>query len=292
MQPRLPVREAHHVREPGEGQERRERLPLSVLQAEDRAAVVHLALVQRLDLARPPAAAARRGWPRVTRGAHQRVPDQPGDLVAGRVPGGQRAGAQRPAEPLGMVGPPVDLGIAQRLVVQAHRLPAGPVGVEELGEHAAGQLCAHAPLAEPHAQVDLLGPEVLGPHMPVHLVQVAAPAGTAVRGGVELRGPLRRRVGAVHDAQVHLGVRHPDRGQRHGDVGGQRFPVGRRDELIRLGGQPVVGPRVRLGQQDPVVEVAQGQPRAAPGPGTHVAAPCGRAGSTARAETSTPASAV
>ena len=135
--------------------------------------------------------------------------------------------------------------------------------------HPAAQLRAHAALAQPDAQVDLLGPEVLGPDVPVHLIQVVAPAGTAVGGGVQAGGPLRGRVGPVRDTQVDLGVRHPDRGQRDGDVGGQGLPLQRRGELVRQGRQPVVRPGVGLGEQDPVVEVAHRQPVALCRPGAH-----------------------
>src|SRR5439155_13298534 len=99
-----------------------------------------------------------------------------------------------------------DLACADRVVVQAHGLLAGPVQVQELGDDPAGHLRAHAALAQPDAEVDLLGPEVLGPHVPVHLIEVVVPAGTAVGGGIQAGGPHVGRVGPVRDAQVHLGV--------------------------------------------------------------------------------------
>ena len=222
VQPRLALREVHDVREPREGQERGPRLARRMLQPQHRPAVVHLAFQQRLDLARAPGPAAGRRRRRLGDGAGQRMPEQPGDLVGAGVAGGQRAGAQRPAEPLGLLGPAGDLGGRHRLVGQAQRLLAGPVGAGELGEQAAGQLGAHAALAEPDAEVDLLGPEVLRPDVPVHLVQVVEPARTAVGGGVQPGRPLRRRVRPVRDAQVHLGVGHPDRGQRDRDA---RWPA-------------------------------------------------------------------
>ena len=169
--------------------------------------------------------------------------------------GGQRAGGERAAEPLGLVGPAGDLGGGHRLVDQSEHLLGRPVGTGELGEQAAGQLRAHAALAEPHAQVDLLGPEVLGPDVPVHLLQVVEPARPAVRGGVQLGRPFGGRIRPLRDAQVHLGVGHPDRGQRHRDAGGQRLALGRGRELVRDGRHPVISPGVRLGQHDPVVEV-------------------------------------
>ena len=259
MQPRLAVRERHHIGEPGEGQEGLERLPLGMLEVQQRAPVVHLAFVEGLDLPGPPPAAPDRGRARVARGTHQRVPDQPGDLVARGVPRGQGAGPQGPAQPLGMIGPAADLRGADRLIVEAHRLLTRPVGAEELGQHPAAQLGAHAALPQPDAQVDLFGPEVLRPHVAVHLIQVVAPARPAVRRGIQLGRPLGGRVGAVHDAQVDFGVRHPDRGQGDRDVGGQGLPVLWRGELVRLSGEPVVRPGVRLGEQDAVVEVAHGQ---------------------------------
>src|SRR5260370_334896 len=76
------------------------------------------------------------------------------------------------AQPLGLLGPLRDLARADRLVVQAQGLLPGPVGVDELGKQPARQLGAHPALAKPDAQVDLLGPEVLGPDVPVHPVQV------------------------------------------------------------------------------------------------------------------------
>ena len=59
------------------------------------------------------------------------------------------------------------------------------------------------------------------------------------------------------------------------DVGGQGFPVLRGGELIALGGQAVVRPGVGFGQQDPVIEVAQAEPRPPPGPGADLDAPPG-----------------
>ena len=132
---------------------------------------------------------------------------------------------------------------------------ARAVGVDEAPEQAAGQLRPHRPLAEPDPEVDLLGPEVLRPHVLVDLVQVLAPAGPAVGGGVQAGRPLHHRVRPVRDPQVHLGVLHPDRGQRHGDVGGERLALVGRGELVRHRRHPVVRPRVRVGQQHPVVEV-------------------------------------
>ena len=292
VQPGLAVREGHDIGEAGEGQVRRERLPLGMFQAQQRPPVVHLPFQEGLDLPRAPGAAAYRRRARITHGAHQGVAEQPRDLVRAGVPRGERAGGQGAAEPLGLIRPAGDLAGRHRLVVEAHHLLARPVGVDELGEDPAGELGAHASLAQPHAQVDLFGPEVLRPHMPVHLVQVVPPARAVVRGGIEPGGPHRRWVGAVRDAQVHLGVGHPDGGERDSDVGGECLPLLGGDELVRLGGQAVVGPRVRLGEQDPVVEVADRQAAASPGPCAHRDALRRSSRSAARVSTRTPVSAV
>ncbi len=291
VQPGLPIREGHHIGEPGERQERREGLPLGMFQAQQRPPVVYLPFQEGLDLPRTPGAAPYRRRARIAQSAHQGMPEQPGDLVRAGVPGGERAGGQRTAEPLGLLRPAGDLAGGHRLVVDAHRLLARPVHVYELGEHPAGELGAHSPLAEPHPQVDLFGPEVLGPDVPVHLVQVLLPARAVVRSGIEPGGPLRGRVRPVRDAQMHLGVGHPDGSERDGDVRGERLPLLRGDELIRLGRQPVVGPRVRLREQDAVVKVADGQPATSLGPRAHCET-LRRWRSAARVSTSTPARAV
>ena len=272
MQPGFPLRERHHVGEPGERQERDPGRPGRVLQAEQVAAVVHLAFHQRLDLTRTPDTAFGRRRQRLPQRAAQRVLEQPGDLDRGRVPGSQRARAKRPAEPLGLFGPLADLGRRHRLVVQAHGPLTSLVDVDELGQHSSRQLGSHTALAQPDAEVDLLLPEVLSPDVPVHLVQVIQPARPAVGGGIQAGRPFRGRVGAVRDPQVHLGLGHPDRGHRHRDVGGQRLPLGGRDELIRHRRQPEVRPGVGLRQQDPVVEVPDTDPAAPParpGPPAH-----------------------
>ena len=64
----------------------------------------------------------------------------------------------------------------------------------------------------------------------------------------------------MRDPQVHLGVLHPDRGQRDGDVRGQRLPLLRGGELVRDRRDPVVRPGVGIGQQDAVIEVPDAQP--------------------------------
>ena len=219
------------------------------------------------------------------------MPEQPGNLVRTGMPRGKRAGGQGTAEPLALIRPAGYLTAGHRLVIDAHGLLTSPVQVDELGEDATGKLGAHSPLAQPHTEVDLFGPEILRPHLPVHFVQVLAPARAIVRSGIEPGGPFRRRVRPVRDAQVHLGVGHPDRRQRDGDVRSERLPLLRGDELIRLGGQPVVGPRVRLSEQDAVVEVADGEPATSLGPRAHLDT-LRRWRSAARASTSTPASAV
>ncbi len=260
VQPGLALGEVHDVGEPGEGQERRVRLPGRMLQPQQRTPVVHLAFEQRLDLPRAPPAAPRRRRRWLADGAGQRVPEQPGDVIGSGMAGGEGAGAQRAAQPLGLLGPPRDLARRHGLVGEAQGFLAGPVGADELGEHPSRQLGAHAALAQPDAEVDLLRPEILGPHVLVHLVQVLRPARAAVGGGVQAGRPLGGRIGPVRDPQVHLGVRHPDGGQGHGDVGRQRLPFLWRGEFVRHRGQPVVGPRVSLGEQDPVVEVPDLQP--------------------------------
>ena len=93
VQPGLALGEVHDVGEAGEGQERGERLPRWLLKPQQGPPVVHLAFQQRLDLAGSPLPPLGGRRPRVAQGAHQRVPEQPGDVVGGRVAGGQRAGA-------------------------------------------------------------------------------------------------------------------------------------------------------------------------------------------------------
>ena len=259
VQPRLPVGERHHIGEPGERQERRPRLPLDLLKPEHRAAVVHGALVQLLDLPRAPPAAAGRRRRRVAQRAHQGVPEKPRHLARGGMPGGQRGRGQRPAEPLGLLGPLADLARGQRVLLGPAGALGGPERVAEVPEQAAGQLRPNRPLAQPDPEVDLLRPEVLRPHVLVDLVQVLAPARTAVGRRVQAGRPLHHRVRPVRDPQVHLGVLHPDRGQRHGDVGGQRLALVGGGELVRDRRHPVVRPRVRVGQQHPVVEVSDRQ---------------------------------
>ena len=132
-------------------------------------------------------------------------------------------------------------------------------GLLKAPDQAAGQLRADGPLAEPDPEVDLLRPEVLRPHVLVDLVQVLPPARAAVGRRVQAGRPLHHRVRPVRDPQVHLGVLHPDRGQRHGDVGRQRLALVRGGELVRDRRHPVVRPGVRVGQQHPVVEVSDRQ---------------------------------
>ena len=110
-------------------------------------------------------------------------------------------------------------------------------------------------LAEPDTEVDLLGPEILGPDVLVGLFQVLPPARAPVRRRIQPGRPRMRRVRPVRDAQVNLGVGHPDRGQRDGDVRGQRLAFLRGGELPRDQRNPVVGPGMVVGEQDPVIEV-------------------------------------
>ena len=113
-------------------------------------------------------------------------------------------------------------------------------------------------------EIDLLGPEILGPDVLVGLLQVLSPAGAAVRRRVQPGRPRVRRVGPVRDPQVDLGIRHPDRGQRNGDVRRQRLPLLRGGELIGDRRDPVVRPGVRVGEQDAVIEIPDGKAGASP----------------------------
>ncbi len=188
-----------------------------------------------------------------------------------------------------MVGPLGDLRPDDGVVLDPEQLLARPVGIHELGQHAPGELRAYPALAEPDAEVDLLGPEVLGPHLPVHLVQVGQPARPAVGGRVQAGRPLRGRVAAVGDPQVHLGIGHPDAGQRHRQVGGERLALLPGHELVRDRRHPEVGPGVGLGQQDPVVEVPDRQSASLGSLGHRTARPLP---GPVKAATSTPAMAV
>src|SRR5215475_348984 len=178
--------------------------------AQDGPAVVNFTFYQRFDFADTPPALARRGWRRVCQAARYRVPEQPAHLVGRGVSRGQRAGRKRAADPVCLLGPFGDLTAWDRLVLEAEQLLARLVSAAELGEHATAQLGAHATLAEPDPEVYLLGPEVLRPDLPVHLVQVRDPAWPTVRCRVQAGRPLSRWVAAVRDPQVHLGVGHPD----------------------------------------------------------------------------------
>ena len=159
------------------------------------------------------------------------------------------------AEPFGRVCPLGDLRPADRLVDEPEPTLAPVIRADELGQHPAGQLRPHAALAEPDTEVDLLGPEILGPDVLVGLFQVVPPARAPVRRRVQPGRPRVRRVRPVRDAQVNLGVGHPDRGQRDGDVRGQRLAFLRGGELPRDRRNPVVGPGMVVGEQDPVIEV-------------------------------------
>ena len=223
------------------------------------------------------------------------------------MPGGQGASIQRPAEPFRVVGPLGDLWRADRLLVRPRPALAAHVYAAELRQHPARQLRSHAPLAEPDPQVDLLGPEVLGPDMLVGLLQVLPPARAVVRRRIQPGRPGLRRERAVRDPQMNLRIRHPDRGQRDSDVRRQRLPLLPGSELIRHRRDPVIRPRVRIGKQDAVIEIPDGKPGASREPLdplvrvlTRVPSVCGvcaggrgpRSRLAARPETSTPASAV
>ena len=260
VQPRLAIGKGHHIGEPGEGDKGGIRFAAHLLQAQHGPPVVDLSLEQGVDLPRAPPPALGRGRHRLARRRYQRVLDQPGDLAGGRVPRRERAGVQRPAEPFGRLGPLADLRAADRLVDEPEPPLTAAVRGRELRQHPAGQLGAHAPLAEPDPQVDFLGPEILGPDVLVGLLQVLPPARAAVRRRVQARRPGVRRVRPVRDAQVDLGVRHPDRGQRDGDVRRQRLPLLRGGELVGDRGHPVVRPGVGVGQQNAVIEVPDAQP--------------------------------
>ena len=176
------------------------------------------------------------------------------------MPRGERGRGERAAEPLRLLRPLADLARRQRVLLRPCRgRPGGPVGVKQLPNRPSVSCARTDALAEPDPEVDLLGPEVLGPHVLVDLLQVLTPAGPAVGGGVESRRPLHRRVRPVRDPQVHLGVLHPDRREGHGDVGGERLALVWRGELVGHRRHPVVRPRVRVGEQHPVVEVPDGQ---------------------------------
>src|SRR5699024_11652810 len=192
------------------------------------------------------------------------VPDQPGHLVGGGVSGVQRTGGQCPTEPLGLVGPAGQFPVVDGVVVDAQQLLGALVAGEDLGEQA--QPGAGGALPQAYPQVDLLGPKVLGPHVPVHLLVVVVPAGSAVGGVVQGGRPLGRRVGAVGHPQVYLGVVHADRRKGDGDVGGECLAFLGSGEFVGDGGQAEVGPGLAVAEQHAVVEVADRQSGRASGP--------------------------
>ena len=96
------------------------------------------------------------------------------------MPRGEGGRGERAAEPLRLVRPLTDLARGHGLVLDAKPSFCCPVSVQEMAEQAIGELRPHRPLAEPDPDVDLLGPEVLRPHVLVDLLQVLPPAGAAV----------------------------------------------------------------------------------------------------------------
>src|SRR5215475_171938 len=103
---------------------------------QNRAAVMNLALDERFDLTGTPPAPPRCRSRRIAEAAGDRVPQQPGDLISRRVPGGQRTRRERTADPVGLLGPFADLAAGDRLVLEPEHLLAGLVGPAELSEHA------------------------------------------------------------------------------------------------------------------------------------------------------------
>src|SRR5262249_56381478 len=95
-------------------------------------------------------------------------------------------------------------------VLEPQQLPAGLKGRAERAEQPAGELGAHATLTHSDAEVNLLGPEIFGPDLAVHLIEVLDPAWPAVGRGVQTSRPVSRRIAAMRDPKVHLRVGHPD----------------------------------------------------------------------------------